>query len=168
MPCCFHKDPFHTFWKASVELLNVIHWLYGYASSSFVIISCKTVFTYRKRNLSPLAVFLFCFFNIMMCNDSHLKRGLNLTSVEYVLWSCQPWKVTLNITCYDIKQSWSVFLTIFFSINFWWILRANDKNISADFLPTKQLNSRCCTELSPINNLECHKLWVNNSRNFSK
>lgn len=99
------------------------------------------VYIYRKGNLSPLAVFLFCFFNIMMCNDSHLKRGLNLTSVEYVPWSSQPWKVTLNITCYDIMQTKLIrFLTIFFfQLIFGEFLEQMIK-ISVLFLSTKQLN----------------------------
>ena len=49
--------------------------------SSFLAKPCLHI---EKEICLLLLYFCFVFFNIMMCNDSHLKRGLNLTSVEYV------------------------------------------------------------------------------------
>lgn len=122
--------------KASVELLNVIHWLYGYASSSFVIISCKN----KRKFVSSCCIF---FFNTMMCNDAHLKRGLNVTSVEYVHWSCQPWKVT------SCKQSWLFFDHFFFFQIIFGVFLEKMVKMSVLFLPISLMFSKVPHRIVP-------------------
>ena len=77
----------------------------------------------------------------MMCNDAHLKRGLNLISVEYVHWPILSARESDNklLVMTSCKQSWSVFCPFFFQLIFGEFLEQMIK-ISVFFLPTKQLN----------------------------
>ena len=129
------------------------------------------VYIYKRKFVSSCCIF---FSNIMMCNNAHLKGGFNLTSVKYVNWSCQPWKVTINYFLWHHANKVDPFFDhFFFQLIFGEFLEQMIK-ISVFFLPMKPLNvqslvqgaAQNCPPL--ITDLECHKLWVNNSRNFSK